>query len=91
MSGSRWARVTMGTGDENVAEVAHDVALDVLQVRQAAEHFGIEGLVLEGIEVDVIDLELGRVLLEGRGVEGHARCSVRATRQVERIPAGGRL
>ena len=68
-------------GDEQVAQVADRVVLDVVHVAQAAQRGGVERPLAEGVEVDARQVEPGcgrRVALE---VEPHAR--------VRRRPAGG--
>ena len=65
-------RVAMGPGDQDVAEVADRVVLHVVHVAQASERFGVEGPLTEGVEVDVVEVELLREVPVGGDVEGHA-------------------
>jgi hypothetical protein len=81
----------VGTGDEDVTQVVPRVAFDVVHLPQAVECFGIERLILDGLEVDVTDVGLDGVSSERCAIEGHARCSARDTLRDEWTPFDGRL
>ena len=63
--------IEVGVGHEHIAEVADRVVLHVVHVAQASQHGLAQGLGAEGVEVDVVDLDLGRPLLQGLDVEPH--------------------
>jgi len=75
--------------DEDVAQVADGVALDIVHVAEAPEGLGVEGLAPEGVEVDVLDLQACREPLVGGGVESHTKCSVLAPNGDELRPKNG--
>ena len=69
----RQIRVAVGLRDQDVTQVTHGVAFDVVHVAQAAKHVGFERLLVEGTKVEVVHLQAGRSADEGGCVDSHAR------------------
>ena len=65
----------MGRGDEQVAQVADRVVLDVVHVAQAPEAVVVEGIGAEGVEVDPVELDPPGMALVGLEVQLHAGSS----------------
>ena len=61
--------------DQQVAQVADRVMLDVVHVLDATNRVGVERLALELGEVDAVECDRRRPALVGVDVEGHAQFS----------------
>ena len=57
--------VLVGRGEQQVTQVAHGVVLHVVHVAQAPQGGGGQGLVLEVVEVDALEVEAPRSFLVG--------------------------
>ena len=65
MAGSLWAGVS-----EEVPQIADGVVLDIVHVAQRAERLGRQGLILEVIELDALEVQAARSC--GVGIDGRS-------------------